>query len=105
MFVEFCRGQPPDYLLKEAKTTCKFFKFVGNVNHEEPTSRRSAYKALTEEEYEAVCVSLFLLFDQVRGKRIDISRLCKICDLICLTHISYFLVTTLPIILTCGNSQ
>ncbi|KAG5559097.1 hypothetical protein RHGRI_008870 [Rhododendron griersonianum] len=85
------RGQPPDYVLKEAKTTCKFFKFVGNVNHEEPTSRRSVYKALTEEEYEAVCVSLFLLFDQVRGKRIDISRLCKICDLICLTHISYFL--------------
>ncbi|KAI8565314.1 hypothetical protein RHMOL_Rhmol03G0249300 [Rhododendron molle] len=51
--IKILGGQPPDYVLKEAKTTCKFFKFVGNVNHEEPTSRRSAYKALTEEEYEA----------------------------------------------------
>ncbi|KAG5559098.1 hypothetical protein RHGRI_008870 [Rhododendron griersonianum] len=51
--IKILGGQPPDYVLKEAKTTCKFFKFVGNVNHEEPTSRRSVYKALTEEEYEA----------------------------------------------------
>lgn len=65
MCLKFCRGQPPDYVLKEAKTTCKFFKFVGNVNHEEPMSRRSAYQALTEEEYEAVCVPFFLLFEQV----------------------------------------
>lgn len=49
--------QPPDYVLQEAKNTGKFFKCVGSVNHEESrqvsTSGRSAYQALTEEEYEA----------------------------------------------------
>lgn len=56
--MEFCRGQPPDYVLKEAKNTSKFFKCVGSVNSEENgqvhISRQSAYQALTEEEYEAV---------------------------------------------------
>ncbi|KAF5958954.1 hypothetical protein HYC85_000163 [Camellia sinensis] len=47
------RGQPPDYVLKEAKNTSKFFKFVGTVNHGESMSRQSAYQALTEEECEA----------------------------------------------------
>ncbi|XP_059667451.1 dual specificity protein kinase YAK1 homolog isoform X2 [Cornus florida] len=49
--------QPPDYVLKEAKNTSKFFKCVGNINSEESgqvfMGRRSAYEALTEEEYEA----------------------------------------------------
>lgn len=70
----FCRAQPPDYILNESKNTGKFFKFVGSVSHEEsgstPTSRLSAYLALTEEEYEAVsaplkyykCHSLNILF-------------------------------------------
>lgn len=62
MELSFCRAQPPDYILNEAKNTGKFFKFVGSVSHEEsgsnPTSRLSAYLALTEEEYEAVSVPL-----------------------------------------------
>lgn len=53
-----CRGQPPDYMLKDAKNTSKFFKFVGSINQEEcgpgPMSRSSVYQSLTEEEYESV---------------------------------------------------
>lgn len=49
--------QPPDYVLKEAKNTNKFFKCVGSVNHEESSHfsfcGKSAYQALNEEEYEA----------------------------------------------------
>ncbi|KAK9050047.1 hypothetical protein SSX86_030984 [Deinandra increscens subsp. villosa] len=48
--------QPPDYVLKEAKNTSKFFKHVGSVNHEDgsqtSSSGRSIYQALSEEEYE-----------------------------------------------------
>ncbi|PSS11869.1 Serine/threonine-protein kinase yakA [Actinidia chinensis var. chinensis] len=51
--VKVLGGQPPDYILRDAKNTSKFFKFIGNVNHEECMGRRSAYQALTEEEYEA----------------------------------------------------
>lgn len=65
MELSFCRAQPPDYILNEAKNTGKFFKFVGSVSHEEsgsnPTSRLSAYLALTEEEYEAVSVPLSII--------------------------------------------
>ncbi|KNA04206.1 hypothetical protein SOVF_201830 isoform A [Spinacia oleracea] len=50
-------GQPPDCLLKEAKSTNKFFKFVGNVDHVDAGHAsmgvRSAYQVLAEEEYEA----------------------------------------------------
>ncbi|KAL2921409.1 Dual specificity protein kinase YAK1-like protein [Bienertia sinuspersici] len=46
------RSQPPDYLLKEAKSTNKFFKFVGSVDHAS-VGKKSAYQALSEEEYEA----------------------------------------------------
>lgn len=53
-----CRGQPPDYLLKEAKNTGKFFKCIGSVhsveNGEVSLGYRSSYKALTVEEYEIV---------------------------------------------------
>ncbi|KAI3762331.1 hypothetical protein L1987_52758 [Smallanthus sonchifolius] len=48
--------QPPDYVLKEAKNTSKFFKRVGSVNHEDGSQAsygRSIYQALSEEEYEA----------------------------------------------------
>ncbi|KAI3757021.1 hypothetical protein L6452_04554 [Arctium lappa] len=49
--------QPPDYVLKEAKNTNKFFKCVGSVNHDESSqvssSGKSIYQALNEEEYEA----------------------------------------------------
>ncbi|KAI3708265.1 hypothetical protein L2E82_37430 [Cichorium intybus] len=49
--------QPPDYVLKEAKNTSKFFKYVGSVSHKETSQvsscGRSAYQALNEEEYEA----------------------------------------------------
>jgi hypothetical protein len=58
----FCRGQPPDYVLKEAKSTSKFFKCIGSVhnieNSDVSTNGRSAYQALTEEEYEAVSVHI-----------------------------------------------
>ncbi|KAL1064143.1 hypothetical protein V6Z11_D13G191700 [Gossypium hirsutum] len=50
-------SQPPDYVLKEAKNTSKFFKCIGSThdieNGEVPIGSRSAYQALTEEEYEA----------------------------------------------------
>ncbi|KAK8542864.1 hypothetical protein V6N12_015442 [Hibiscus sabdariffa] len=48
------QSQPPDYVLKEAKNTSKFFKCVGNIHSiENEVGGRSAYQALTEEEYEA----------------------------------------------------
>nr|XP_016484111.1 PREDICTED: dual specificity tyrosine-phosphorylation-regulated kinase 1B-like [Nicotiana tabacum] len=55
--IKILGGQPPDHILKDAKNTSKFFKFVGSISHEEcgpgPLSRSSVYQALTEEEYEA----------------------------------------------------
>ncbi|KAF8380839.1 hypothetical protein HHK36_028334 [Tetracentron sinense] len=55
--IEILGGQPPDHVLKEAKNTSKFFKRVGSVHHvgnsEASMGARSAYQALTEEEYEA----------------------------------------------------
>lgn len=48
--------QPPDYILKEAKNTGKFFKYVGSVSHEEsgsdPRNRCSVYQVLSQEDYE-----------------------------------------------------
>lgn len=46
-----CSGQPPDNLLRDAKNTTKFFKQVGRIYS---NSVSSAYRVLTEEEYEAV---------------------------------------------------
>ncbi|KAK8690067.1 hypothetical protein V6N13_088770 [Hibiscus sabdariffa] len=55
--IEILGGQPPDYVLKEAKNTSKFFKCIGSIhnieNGEISDGGRSAYQALTEEEYEA----------------------------------------------------
>ncbi|CAB4271784.1 unnamed protein product [Prunus armeniaca] len=55
--IEILGGQPPDCVLKEAKNTSKFFKCIRSVhnveNGELSASRKSAYQALTEEEYEA----------------------------------------------------
>ncbi|KAJ7982593.1 Kinase family protein [Quillaja saponaria] len=55
--IKIIGGQPPDYVLKEAKNTSKFFKFIASVQHMENgevfTNCNSAYQALTEEEYEA----------------------------------------------------
>ncbi|KAK2977240.1 hypothetical protein RJ640_028445, partial [Escallonia rubra] len=55
--IKIIGGQPPDYVLKEAKNTSKFFKCVGCVNPEVSgqvsLNGQSAYQALTEEEYEA----------------------------------------------------
>ncbi|XVF42801.1 hypothetical protein PTKIN_Ptkin01aG0394300 [Pterospermum kingtungense] len=55
--IEILGGQPPDYVLKEAKNTSKFFKCIGSIhnieNVEASIGGRSAYQALTEEEYEA----------------------------------------------------
>ncbi|XP_041009722.1 dual specificity protein kinase YAK1 homolog [Juglans microcarpa x Juglans regia] len=54
--IEILGGQPPDYVLKEAKNTSKFFKCIGSVHNietgEVSTNGRSAYRVLTEEEYE-----------------------------------------------------
>ncbi|KAJ6884266.1 hypothetical protein NC652_031307 [Populus alba x Populus x berolinensis] len=51
------RGQPPDYVLKEAKNVSKFFKCIGSVQNlesgEVSLGGRNAYQALTVEEYEA----------------------------------------------------
>ncbi|XWS57991.1 hypothetical protein CRYUN_Cryun09bG0220800 [Craigia yunnanensis] len=55
--IEILGGKPPDYVLKEAKNTSKFFKCIGSIhnmeNGEVSIVGRSAYQALTEEEYEA----------------------------------------------------
>lgn len=60
-----CRGQPPDYVLKDAKNASKFFKCIGSVhtleNGEVSLGGRSAYQALTVDEYEAVSVHLVVL--------------------------------------------
>ncbi|XP_048325580.2 dual specificity protein kinase YAK1 homolog isoform X1 [Ziziphus jujuba] len=55
--IEILGGQPPDYVLKEAKNTSKFFKCIASIhdveNREVSAGSKSAYQALTEEEYEA----------------------------------------------------
>ncbi|XP_038699889.1 dual specificity protein kinase YAK1 homolog isoform X2 [Tripterygium wilfordii] len=54
--IEILGGQPPDYVLKAAKNTSKFFKCIGTAHNQEngePMGGRSAYQALTVEEYEA----------------------------------------------------
>lgn len=59
----FSSKQPPDYVLKEAKNTNKFFKCVGSIhnlgNGGTYGGLKSAYMALTEEEFEAVSNSCF----------------------------------------------
>lgn len=71
-----CSGLPPDYLLKEAKNTGKFFKCIGRVhsieNGEVSLSCRSSYKALTVEEYETVSVQL--LFVGIHGNMPVVDR-------------------------------
>ncbi|KAJ8762741.1 hypothetical protein K2173_012233 [Erythroxylum novogranatense] len=55
--IEILGGQPPDYVLKEAKNTSKFFKCIRSVhnidNGEICSGGRNAYQALSVEEYEA----------------------------------------------------
>ncbi|KAJ0234433.1 Dual specificity protein kinase YAK1 [Hirschfeldia incana] len=55
--IEILGKQPPDYVLKEAENTNKFFKCVGSVhnlgNGGTYGGLKSAYMALTEEEFEA----------------------------------------------------
>ncbi|KAF3795911.1 Dual specificity protein kinase [Nymphaea thermarum] len=50
-------GQPPDYMLRDAKNANKFFKHVGSIHcldaDESSKGNQSAYQFLTEEEYEA----------------------------------------------------
>lgn len=73
VWVWFCRGQPPDYVLKEAKNTSKFFKCIGSFHHVEngdvSMGGRSAYLALSEEDYEAVSVCIVVF--AVRRKSIN----------------------------------
>ncbi|CAD5195550.1 dual specificity protein kinase YAK1 homolog isoform X1 [Musa acuminata AAA Group] len=55
--IQILGGQPPDNLLRDAKNTSKFFKHVGSIyrlEHEETSEEvTSAYRVLTEEEFEA----------------------------------------------------
>uniref|UniRef100_A0A6N2LCF6 Protein kinase domain-containing protein n=1 Tax=Salix viminalis TaxID=40686 RepID=A0A6N2LCF6_SALVM len=55
--IEILGGQPPDYVLKEAKNANKFFKCIGSVQNldssEVSRGGRNAYQALTVEEYES----------------------------------------------------
>ncbi|XP_027345337.1 dual specificity protein kinase YAK1 homolog isoform X2 [Abrus precatorius] len=55
--IEILGGQPPDYVLRDAKNTSKFFKCIGSLqnieNSESSKNGRSVYQALTVEEYEA----------------------------------------------------
>ncbi|KAJ6799573.1 dual specificity protein kinase YAK1 [Iris pallida] len=53
--IEILGGQPPDYLLREAKYIDKFFMPVGSIyrlEDNEACKGRNAYRILTEEEYE-----------------------------------------------------
>ncbi|XP_057417744.1 dual specificity protein kinase YAK1 homolog isoform X2 [Lotus japonicus] len=54
--IEILGGQPPDYLLRDAKNTSKFFKCIGSlqsIENSESAHTASVYQALTGEEYEA----------------------------------------------------
>ncbi|CAA0820121.1 yeast YAK1-related gene 1 [Striga hermonthica] len=55
--IKILGGQPPDYILRKAKNTSRFFKFVGSINHAEidpnHKSNCSMYQVLTGEEYAA----------------------------------------------------
>ncbi|URE39949.1 Protein kinase domain [Musa troglodytarum] len=55
--IQILGGQPPDNLLRDSKNTIKFFKHVGSIycleNDETPKELTSAYRVLTEDEYEA----------------------------------------------------
>ncbi|WJX93360.1 dual specificity protein kinase yak1 [Trifolium repens] len=54
--IEIIGGQPPDYVLRDAKNTSKFFKCIGslqNIEISEGSKNGRVYQALTEEEYEA----------------------------------------------------
>ncbi|XP_038978107.1 dual specificity protein kinase YAK1 homolog isoform X1 [Phoenix dactylifera] len=55
--IEILGGQPPDDLLRDAKNTSKFFKHIGSIyrleDDEAHNGVTSAYRVLTEEEYEA----------------------------------------------------
>lgn len=70
------RAQPPDYVLKEAKNTSKFFKCIGSVHNietgEVSMGGRSAYQALTEIEYEAVSIYVTIFIRS--GKLISINK-------------------------------
>ncbi|XP_065018275.1 dual specificity protein kinase YAK1 homolog isoform X5 [Musa acuminata AAA Group] len=55
--IQILGGQPPDNLLRDSKSTIKFFKHVGSIyrleNVETSKELTSAYRVLTEDEYEA----------------------------------------------------
>ncbi|BAT75233.1 Dual specificity protein [Vigna angularis] len=55
--IEILGGQPPDYVLRDAKNSSKFFKCVGSLQNiessESSKNGRSLYQVLTVEEYEA----------------------------------------------------
>ncbi|CAL9038460.1 unnamed protein product [Musa banksii] len=55
--IQILGGQPSDNLLRDSKNTIKFFKHVGSIyrleNDETSKELTSAYRVLTEDEYEA----------------------------------------------------
>lgn len=62
----YCSGQPPDYVLRDAKNTSKFFKCIGSLQNiessESSKNGRSVYQTLTVEEYEAVSLICYSFF-------------------------------------------
>ena len=54
--IETIGGQPPDYVLRDAKNTSKFFKCIESLQDleiDEGSKNGGVYQALTGEEYEA----------------------------------------------------
>uniref|UniRef100_A0A0D9W913 Protein kinase domain-containing protein n=1 Tax=Leersia perrieri TaxID=77586 RepID=A0A0D9W913_9ORYZ len=53
--VKILGGQPPDYLLREAKNSAKFFKHIGSIYHGNGVHDGigNSYRMLTEEEIES----------------------------------------------------
>lgn len=52
LYLWSCRTQPPDYILRNAKYTNKFFKLLTAAPHSDQS--HTAYQILTAEEYEVV---------------------------------------------------
>jgi hypothetical protein len=59
MLLWSCRTQPPDYILRNAKYTNKFFKLLTAAPHSDQS--HTAYQILTAEEYEAVSLQFTMM--------------------------------------------
>ncbi|MQL99221.1 hypothetical protein Taro_031940 [Colocasia esculenta] len=79
--IEILGGQPPDDLLREAKNTSKYFKHVGSIHSleiKEPyRGCNSAYRLLTEEEYEAREMKKPIIGKKYFGKLVTLEEIIK----------------------------